>query len=249
MNLHATEASLKETLEKFGKLVPSEVSVFENGKLVPKTPYLLGCFQAMISSRILDLAEAATECYDGNRFVPAAILIRAVMESAALAHYVQELVRKQCDASDLKASHEALGRAMIGSKFDWKKHKHLIGDVEIKNKINAYQILDAIDSVVKIRKDFRLHYDALSEYAHPNHEGTWASYGSRETTKMKMDPARFPIESRSYILQSLEQAILVSIAAFGALGVLYCDLIFLSLADLKKIEDAKHGQRLGADQP
>ncbi len=239
MNINGVEASVKERLGKFKELVPDEVSVFENGKIVPKTPYLLNCFRGMISSRILDLSEAAVECFDANRFVPAALLIRAVMESAALAHYVQELVRKECDASDLKAAHEALGRAMIGSKFDWKKHEDLIGKFENKNDVKAYQILNAIDSVVKFRTDFRLHYDALSEYAHPNHEGTWASYGSRETTKMKMDSTRFPIESRSYILQSLELSLLVSTASFGGLGVLYVDLIFLSLQDLKKIEESK----------
>ena len=141
--------------------LPSSISVASLA-VKEKAPFnLLGTREALIW-RTEELARNACDALDRDDIAVAAILTRAVTESAAVAWKLKEVLdtRRQQTAEQLN---EILMRLLVGSRI-WEDFPQ------------AVQILTSLDRMDKRIPGVRKAYDNLSEIAHPNWRGVFGLY-------------------------------------------------------------------------
>lgn len=153
---------VKKLIDKLKALCPSDL---DGGLKNSPSPYplqaavIFGC----LLHRIVELSEVATMHIENDYRIPAAVVIRAVFESAALAYLLESKISKALTNGDLSSIKNSLERIGMGSRNS---------DTEI----SSYNILNAIDEANKEFEGIRGFYDDLSEFSHPNYAGTMCSY-------------------------------------------------------------------------
>ena len=118
----------------------------------------------LLRHRVSDLAQSAIPLLEQGRVVPAAILSRAIAETVALLfslHYEVSAFLLQPDEQRIDSFLKA---ALVGSRNP-------------EHPIQATNILTAIKKLDNEIPAFRLSYDTLSEFAHPNWSGVLGAYG------------------------------------------------------------------------
>lgn len=131
--------------------------------LKSKLPFKLASFREVLIHRLGDLTDVAMELYESNRLVPAFVMTRGVVETAAMTYWLHKKTGEFLESKDENAYDEFLMKGMLGSKDGTTKHE-------------SYNILTAVDHLDGEFKGFRDMYNTLCEFTHPNWSGVMGSY-------------------------------------------------------------------------
>jgi alkylhydroperoxidase/carboxymuconolactone decarboxylase family protein YurZ len=127
-----------------------------------KAPFQILCTREALIWRTEELARSACDALERRDLAVAALLVRAMIENAALTWRLMEVL-DEWKALPPKERAELLASMMIGSRL-WP------------DAPKALQILTCIDRMDKKVKGIRASYDILSEAAHPNWRGVFGMY-------------------------------------------------------------------------
>ncbi len=127
--------------------------------------------RAGLMYRSYELALSAHECAVNNQIAASITLTRAFVETVSVVGYLNHKVNDFNKNKDLTAFNETVMRVMLGSRSDGALHP----------SVNILTIIGHID---KIMPGFRLTYDNLSEYSHPNFAGTCGLYSELKKGEM-----------------------------------------------------------------
>jgi DNA-binding XRE family transcriptional regulator len=159
--------SAKERAVKLTALQPKSVQAAAFGKWKP--PFKVAMIQGLLLCRTIDLANASISFFEQKRVVPALILTRSIVETFSVLFALHDRIERflENEPKDLEALDEFLMCSLVGSKMK-----------PFPDTPAAVNVLNHIDRFEKMAPGFRYHYDALSEYAHPNWAGVWGVYGT-----------------------------------------------------------------------
>ena len=157
----STMMEARECAVRLGQSLPSSLSVAALG-VKSKAPWQLLSTREALIWRTEELARNACDAMDRDDLAVAAILTRAVAESAALAWKLMEVLNTRHQQTPQQLN-EILMRLLVGSRV-WDDFPQ------------AVQILTSIDRMDKRIPGVRRGYDNLSEIAHPNWRGVFGLY-------------------------------------------------------------------------
>lgn len=135
--------------------------------LKSKLPFKAFEIRELSIHRVSDLANGAIKLYDEGLSIPAIILVRSLIETAALLFSLH------------KRTNEFLANHNV-NEYDKFLMSCLVGSRDEEAKYQAINVLNHIDRFEKIVPGFRSTYDILSEYAHPNWSGLKGAYGATD---------------------------------------------------------------------
>jgi hypothetical protein len=141
--------------------LPTSVSVAALG-VKEKAPFNLLCTREALIWRTEELARNACDALERDDIAVAALLTRAVTESAALTWKLKDVLVAR-HKQTTKEFNETLMRLLVGSRV-WE------------DAPQAFQILTCIDRMEKHCPGVRAAYDNLSEFAHPNWRGVFGLF-------------------------------------------------------------------------
>lgn len=154
-----TEA--RESAKRLRDNLPPSVDVAALG-VVSKAPFKLLCAREALIWRTEELARNACDALERDDLAVAAILTRAITESAALVWTLMELLDSRDKYSPGEFS-DLLMRGVVGSR-EWEELP------------NPFQVLACVDRMDKKIPGVRASYNSLSEIAHPNWRGALGLY-------------------------------------------------------------------------
>jgi hypothetical protein len=165
---HPEIAQVRRYANKLRDSLPASVDVAALG-VWSKAPFQLLCSREALIWRTEELARNACDASEREEFTVAALLARAITESAALVWKLMEVLdeREKYSAPELN---DLLMRFLVGSKR-WSDFPQ------------PFQILTCIDRMDKKVPGVRASYDALSEIAHPNWLGVFGMYSKTDKRK------------------------------------------------------------------
>lgn len=131
--------------------------------LKSKTPFKALVLREALIHRVSSLADGALSEFEAGRWVSGTVLVRAVVETAAVLHSLKLCVARAVQNRNDDDLTEFLRRTMVASRSET-----LLPE--------AISILTLIDKVDKEFVGFRRSYDQLSEYAHPNWCGVLGAF-------------------------------------------------------------------------
>lgn len=180
MEANSTERTLEraaELVSRLKALIPSQVQAAALGD-PSKLPFKLLSVREPLLFRIVDLSEASLLLCREDRPVGAAVLARAVMESAAALYVLAEMVSRVVDTNEVGTFDETVTRMLFGSRNE-------------KTPAEAINVLSYIDKMDKEFVGLRRWYNNLSEIAHPNYAGVMALYAEvdRERYIVEIGPS------------------------------------------------------------
>ena len=146
--------------------------------ITPKVVWEIQSFVQLTIHRVVDLTNAISEFWERNRPAVSFILTRAILENAAVLFDVTSSIETSVKQSNFPEIHEAIVDRLVGGKHE-------------SSPRTVPNILSAIDKVDKVHKGFRIAYDDLSEYVHPNYSGMQWLYGklNKEKIYLELDAA------------------------------------------------------------
>jgi hypothetical protein len=162
----------EQRLEELKGILPSEVSR-EKVSMSSKAALKAYAIHVGLLHRTADLAEGAIGLYKRRENLPAHVLTRSVLETAALFYYFGRKLEKAVESKKAKEAGDVLMRIMSGAR-------------NTEEEIKAVSILTAVDKLDKDARGVRAMYDELCEVAHPNSMGTVGHYG--ESDKLPHTP-------------------------------------------------------------
>jgi hypothetical protein len=145
--------------------LPPSVDVVALG-VRSKAPFQLLCAREALIWRTEELARTACDALERSDLTVAAILTRAVIESAALAWMLKTILAKREQYSPQQMN-DQLMRVLMGTK-SWP------------DMPQPFHVLACIDQLDKEVPGFRKSYDLLSEIAHPNWAGAAGLYAKND---------------------------------------------------------------------
>lgn len=166
---------------------------------ISKLPFKALSLRETLIHRIADLSDAVIKLYKLEKIVPAIIMIRSVFETSAVLFRLFIKLKNVSKTGDLHDINDFL-------------NKHLFGGRNKDAPVKSYNILTAIDHTDKEFENFRIAYDDLSEFAHPNWSGLMGaysdSYKNKYVLKLGKEEGRVPaIVSLRLLVGSLKLAI------------------------------------------
>lgn len=177
-NNFMTEIDSKNQLEKLKNLVD-----ILNGSLSNEIPFDFSLaidpvravvFREACLHRIAEISESAYDAYAKDNLVVALILSRAIMETEALfLGFINEM-EEALKSRNIEKIQKFLTGCLIGVKSPQLKKLKSPENVDLI--IDPTNILTFIDKMNKKISHYRLHYDSLSEFSHPNAAGTVDAY-------------------------------------------------------------------------
>ena len=126
--------------------------------------------------RASDLADAAILLYERERFVPACIIIRSLMETTGTLFWLHKKVRRAVEDQSLEGIDKWMMRGLLGS---WEHED------EFSSPLSGRSAVNHIDKAYD-KFDFREMYDGLSEYVHTNWLGTSGAYSRIDKENMRV---------------------------------------------------------------
>ncbi len=163
---HAEMHKAREFANRLRDSLPSSVDLAALGVVWSKAPFQFLCTREALIWRTEELARNACDALERDDLAVAAILIRAITETAALAWKLMELLDTRQEHSTQELN-DVLKRLLVGSK-KWQAVPQ------------AFQILTCIDRMDKKVPGVRESYDSLSEIAHPNWCGVFGMYSKTD---------------------------------------------------------------------
>jgi len=130
-----------------------------------------------------EISEAACHLYEKNKLISAFTLTRSALETAALLFWLDKKVGEIIKQDKVGSVDEFLMKALFGSRNKGARK-------------DAFNVLTAIKHFNKRFKRIQGCYDNLSDYAHPNFEGTLSMYAQHDqlnkytNLSISSDPSR-----------------------------------------------------------
>lgn len=177
------ESQVVQMREELAETLSSDVEDSRDD-LGTNIPFKFEIVVTSLITRFLDLFDASVLLAENERYVPAIVLSRCCIESAAVIFLVHRNTEKYLKDADAKAFGAFLDRTALGTR-------------DGKTSIEATNVLGAIDKLDKQFPKVRSAYDHLSEYAHPNWIGTFGSY-----FKINKDGPGFSVGSMGEALET-----------------------------------------------
>ncbi len=164
---------LKNIVDMLNNSLPKEMPF---GFSISIDPPRAVVFREACLYRIAEIAESAHEAFVKDSLVVAFILSRTIMETETLFWTFVNALEVAIQTRNIGKIREFLTRCLVGVKSPQLK--------QFKNPMNVNLIADPtniltfIDKRDKKVRNYRLHYDSLSEFSHPNAAGTIDAYVS-----------------------------------------------------------------------
>jgi hypothetical protein len=143
-----------------------------------KLPFKIISLREMLFHRASALATPAVSLLEERNVVSGVLLTRALIETVAMLADLHAKLEAFVQAPDV----EALGTFLMGSLF---ANQYKEGGV--KDKYFTRSIMNSIDTLDKKSKGIRALYDQLSEYAHPNYNGVFGTFGKVDTDRFVLN--------------------------------------------------------------
>jgi len=150
---------------RFAASLPTSVDVAALG-VKSKAPWQLLCTREALMWRTEELARNACDALERADFSVAALLARAIMENAALAWKLMQVLERHGSQSAQELN-DVLMRMLVGSK-KWD------------DMPQAINILTCLQGMNKKIPGVLAAYDSLSEMAHPNWRGVFGLYAETD---------------------------------------------------------------------
>ena len=188
-----------------------------------EAPFLLLCTATALVWRTEELARSTCDALEREDLSVAALLARAVIESAALSWNIAELLEDRHGVSLEEFSGSAI--------------RLLMGQTGRPDLPRAFRIGHSIDRMDKRMPDYiiRKHYNALSDIAHPNFRGVFAMYAKLDAASLSADFGRgvspIPLEDTK---QGIIDALLSALELFLCASARTVALLRVFLTELKK---------------
>ncbi len=171
---------INKSLERLESLKKSEIKregLLAQSKLVWKVEV----FKQAIIHRIVMLGAGCTEAWNARNFLSAILCMRATVETCAFIIDIEKQLQKLCKSSDFESINNLLAKITFGTRQkSWLKNNE--NDIDIE----AVQVLNCIDNLDKTfdkeKSYVRTHYDASSDFCHPNYLGLLHSFGVIDKT-------------------------------------------------------------------
>jgi hypothetical protein len=132
---------------------------------MPKVAYKYLVFREASFYRFIDLCTSAVLETDNRRFVSSLILIRSAFEVSAALFYIDNKIRSAIISESTDGIDETGMRLLLGARWDDWSHQ-------------AINVLSFVDKMELVLPGARSQYDRLSEFAHPNWQGTAMLFSS-----------------------------------------------------------------------
>ncbi len=139
-----------------------------------RLPFKTQMIKTALAYRMVDTSEVAINLLRQKTLIPGYIMVRSAFETSALLFMVYERVNKAVKSKVLGDIDDYLNRASIGGRSPSTP------TAPDGTRIEAFNILTAIDKLSNKFKNLRDEFEFLCEFAHPNCPGTLLSYGRLE---------------------------------------------------------------------
>lgn len=211
--------------QRLSASLPDKIEIAAIGTL-SKAPFQLLTVREAIFWRTEELARNACDALDKEDFAVAALITRAVAESAAMVWYLLEILEQRSNYTP-SSLNDKLMRMFAGSKT-WS---------DAPQAINVMTFVERMDTTIE---GFAAGYASLSEYAHPNWIGVSGLYS-------KIDRENYTVYfGRSFKSEragnQLSHALVGALLAFELGYNQIADIMPIWISELEKIwpdEDAK----------
>jgi len=164
---------LEHIISRFEGSLPSRVDAAAM-TWKSKVPFKMLSLKELLFHRITLLARTSLDLYVQGTWVPAYIVMRSTVETAALFFEFCNKVSLFLQDADEK-------------KIDIFLMKCITGGKDEKSKLPPIHVLDCIRSIDKEYDGFLRMYEVLCEYTHPNFLGTLASFGKVDHANIWLD--------------------------------------------------------------
>jgi hypothetical protein len=184
--------------------------------LVYKPIFELEYFKESVRYRFIELAEACFTLLNGENYLGAITTARSLQETLSVMWYINDLCRYAVENKELRHFTTQMHRLILG----WKN------DDQFPDPINVLTLIDKVDKTVT---GYRKCYDILSEYVHPNWNGTMGLFAKTNGENLKVEFGRY-IRGKKTAIIHIKTAILISIDLLKLIESQHEDII-------KKFED------------
>jgi hypothetical protein len=179
-------AEAREVAARLSASLPSQIEVAALG-VRSKAPYQLLATREALIWRTEELARNACEAIEKEDFAVAALLTRAVAESAAMTWYLMKVLADRAGYTPGQLN-DKLMQLLVGKKRKKDKDKKAEPDTDdIPEAINVGTFVKHVDRKLP---GFEAAYDFLSEYAHPNWLGVSGLYSKHDADKFRTEFGR-----------------------------------------------------------
>lgn len=153
----------EQRLQGLKGILPSEVRR-DKVSMISKSALKAYLIRAGLLHRTADLAEATIDFYKQFKNLPAFVLTRAILETAALFYYFWSKLETAVNSGKVKDADDILMRILFGARNS-------------DDEVQAVNIMTAVDRLDKDAPGVRDIYNDLCEIAHPNWMGAVGHYG------------------------------------------------------------------------
>ena len=142
-----------------------------------KIPYKVVSVKEIYKQKLFDCMEALRILIDNEKYLPALMIIRSIMEITSVINSLENRLQNALADREIKSLDEELMILLAGIKSP-----HAMGedDTEMESsddvKYQSKNILGYIDKMAKTYKSYRIVYEELSEFVHPNFCGCANTY-------------------------------------------------------------------------
>src|SRR5258708_7897975 len=212
----------RQRAEALRSSLPEKIEIAALG-VRSKAPFQLLSIREALIWRTEELARNACDALDREDFTVAALIIRSIAESAAMAWYLLDILEDRANRTPAQLN-DVLMRMFAGSKNGWTDGPE------------AINVLTFVKRFDKKLPGFEGSYNSLSEYAHPNWMGVSGLYS-------KIDKPNFTVyygrclrpESSERAGNQLVSALIGGLISFEVAYDTISDVMPAFLDELEKI--------------
>jgi len=216
--------SLADSIESYKASIVDPVT----DPMTPKTVWMVKSFIQLTIHRVVDLFTVAVNCWDNGQLAITFILARAIAENAAAIFDLYLSLDSSLQKGDLNEIHNAIVVRLFGGRNE-------LSLVRVSN------IMTAVDKVDKLYEGFKVAYEDLSEFAHPNYSGMHGLYGKMDHERLILyidGSARINDLSLGMLLFPLTESLRITNDAITFINAQYPAIWLLSDEDRQAKESA-----------
>jgi hypothetical protein len=219
-------AEAREVSARLSTSLPSQIEVAALG-VRSRAPYQLLVIREALIWRTEELARNACEAMEKEDFAVAALLARAVAESAAMTWYLVKVLEERAGYTPDQLS-DKLMQLLVGMKR--KKDKAMESDAD--DLPEAINVATFVKQVNRELPGFDEAYNLLSEFAHPNWLGVVGLYSKHDAENFRTEFGRGLHAQRG---TRLAHALALGLATFEVGYDKITDAMPAFLAELEKL--------------
>ncbi len=165
--------SIEKELKRLERRLPKRIDpAFISHK--SKVPYKMADAFSSLLWRSHELGSTALRSINDNNIASGILLTRGLIETVSVAWYLYKKVENVVETKKIDKFDDTVMKILLGSRN---------GNTTIKS-INILTMIDKVDQEINI---FRSNYDLLSEFAHPNWDGTHGLYAKMDHNQIYTD--------------------------------------------------------------